>query len=509
MTTPKAVSAGTLTPGIYIKVNLVAGTAGPNVGELRTLLLCPKSSSGDLTPDTEIRNGGGEATAGTAFGIGTPGHLTAKQFYAGFPAGIVDFGAPAAAAGTAVANITLSGAPASNRALGVRVCGREFEVAWLVGETASDVRDKIITGINQRTDDLPVVASSGGAGIVTITGKVLGNISNDILVRIYIKPTTGSIGTEAVAPNTLTNLAGGATDPDYTTILSAAQGKEYHIILPCLSNVDAETTGASSNAERALVHIESLNEGLNAKLQTLVYASTRTQAAAIAAAQARNVGYAQHVFILNGQSLPCEFAGAEAGNRLYGTSLDPAINRIGNRIGSSLYGSQDPVGDAPTQPESESALGAGVSILGYDTAGNVIVIRPITTYSQNSAGGPDRRLLDVQNVDATYIIARDLRAALPQEFANAKIIKDQPPGAQEIPEGVTEERDVKSFVIARLRSWVRQGVALGSALDEAIVNNELIVEVDEGDATQLNIVVPISIVPPLAKFGLVVNRNPV
>jgi phage tail sheath gpL-like len=509
MTTPKAVSPGTLTPGIYIKVNLLAGVSGPNVGELRTLLLAPKSTSGTLTVDTEIRTGGGEETAGTAFGIGTPGHLAAKQFYAGFPMGIVDFGAPTAGAGTATLAITLSGVPTSNRAIGVQVAGREFEVAWLVGETPSDVRDKIVTGINQRTSDLPAVASAGAAGVFNVTGKVLGNISNDILVRCYFKPTTGTIGTEAAAPNVLTNLAGGTTDPTLTAILSAAQGKEYHIILPCLSNVDAEVTGATSNAERVLTHIELFNEGLNAKLQTLVYGSTRTQAAAIAAAQARNVGYAQHVFILNGQSLPCEFAGAEAGDRLYETSLDPAVNRIGNRIGTSLYGSQDIVGDAPTQPEAESALGSGVTILGYDTANNVIVIRPITAYSQNSAGGPDRRLLDVQNVDATYIIARDLRATLPQEFANAKIIKDQAPGAQEIPEGVTEERDVKTFVISRLRSWVRQGVALGSALDAAIENGELIVEVDEADATQLNIVVPISIVPPLAKFGVVVNRNPV
>jgi phage tail sheath gpL-like len=509
MTTPKAVSPGTLTPGIYITVNLLAGTSGPNVGLLRTLLLGPKSSEGDLTEDSEIRAGGGEESAGTAWGPGTPTHLAAKQLYAGFPTAVVDFGAPTAGSGTASLNITLAGVPTSNRAVGVAVAGREFEVSWLVGETASDVRDKAINGINQRTTDLPVVASSGGAGVVAIAGKVPGNISNDIKVRIWLKPTSGSVGTETITPNVLTNLVGGATDPDYTTILTMAQGEEYHIILPCLSNTDAHITGASSNAERVLVHIELYNHGLEAKLQTLVYGSTGSQAEAIASAQARNVGYAQHVFCLNGQSLPCEFAGAEAGDRLQGTSLDPAVNRIGNRIGTSLYGSIDPVGDAPTQPEAESALGSGVTILGYDTAGNVIVIRPITTYSQNAAGGPDRRLLDVQNVDATYIVARDLRAALPQEFKGAKVIKDQPAGAQELPKGVTEERDIKTFVIARLRSWVRQGVVLGAALDAAIANGELIVEVDEGDATQVNIVVPISIVPPLAKFGLVVNRNPV
>lgn len=506
MTIPKAVSAGTLTPGLYLKVNLAAGAASPSVGELRTLLLAPKSSAGDLTPDTEIRTGGGEETAGVAYGVGTPGHLAAKQFYAGFPTAIVDFGAPIAGTGTATLDVTLSGAPNQNIAIGVRVSGREFEVAWLLGESVDDVRDKIIAGINQRTEDLPATATANGAGVVQINGKVPGAISNDIKVRIYLKaPQTDS---EAIAPSVLTPLAGGATEPDYSNILSVSQGKEYHIILPCLSNADAEATAASSNAERALVHIELFNEGLDAKLQTLVYGSHGSQAAAETAAQARNVGYAQHVFCLNGQMLPCEYAAAEAGDRLQGVALDPAVNRIGNRIGTGLVGSEDINSDNPTTPEKESAIGSGVTIFGYDVADNLITIRPITTYSQSSTGAPDRRLLDVQNVDATYIIARDLRSALPAEFSNVKIVEDQPPGSQELPQGVIEERDIKAFIIARLRSWVSQGVIIGSKLDEVIANGELVVEVDESDATQVNILVPVTIVPPLAKFGVVVNRNP-
>lgn len=506
MAIPTAVSPATLTPGLYLKVNLVAGAAAPNVGPLRVLLISPKASTGDLTDDTEVRTGGGEDTAGVAYGPGSPGHLAAKQLYGRLPTAQVDFVAPIAGAGAATSTITFSGTPTSNTAVRILLVGRTIEVGWLVGETVSDVRDKAIAAINAINDNMPVIASNGGAGVVTLTFKVTGRIGNDAKVKCTLL--FAQSGTEAVSPTSITSFTGGTTDPDVSNALDSAQGREYHFIVGCFSNTDAHQTAASSNAERVLAHIEQFNEGLAAKLQQLIYASTADQASAEAAAIARNVGYSQHVLCVNAGSLPCEFAGAEAGDRLLEIGLDPAANRIGNQIGTELYGSDDITSDKPTSAQTESAIGNGLSIISYDSGDNLIVVRPVTTYSQNAAGGPDRRLLDTQNVDATYIMARDLRSALPAEFPNAKIQKDTAPGEDPPPAGVVEERDVKVFVISRLRVFQRAGVVLKAALDEAIETGKLVVEVNESDATQVDILVPVSIVPPLAKFGVVVNREP-
>ena len=81
MSIPSAVAASTLTPGIYITVDLLAGTASPGTGTLSVALIATQSASGDLTDDTEVRAIGGEADAATAFGSGTIGHLAAKQIY--------------------------------------------------------------------------------------------------------------------------------------------------------------------------------------------------------------------------------------------------------------------------------------------------------------------------------------------------------------------------------------------------------------------------------------------
>lgn len=505
--TEKAVSPSALAPGLYLKVNLIAGAAAPGGDLLRTLLIAQKSAAGDLTVDSEIRTGGGPDTAATAFGVGMGGHLAAKQLYSAFPGGVIDFAAPSSGAGTATEDWTFAGSVAQNTPVDINVCGRAWQEAWLFGETADEFADKVIAGINSRTDDLPVIASDGGVGVVTVTYKGTGNAGNDIIVRMNFAEAQN--GTETVTPSVATNLSGGTTDPDYSDILAAAQGREYHIILGCMSNTDAETTGSTSNAERVITHIKTYNEGLDAKLQTLCYGTHKTQAAAQAAAQARNEGFVQCVHGTNFQSLPCEIAAAEAGDRLAAISIDPAANRIGNELGNgTLYGSADINGDKPTESEANAGIGAGLSLMTYDAADNVLTMRPVTSYSQNSSGGPDRRLLDMQNTDATYIIARDLRSALPAEFPNAKIIPDQAPGEQDIPEGVTEERDVRTFVISRMEAWRDAGVILGSKLQEAIDNNELIVEVDPQDASQVNIVVPMTIIPGTAKFGVVANRNP-
>lgn len=510
MSLPIAVSPGTLTPGLYLVVNLIAGAASPSVGTLKVLMIAPVASSGDLTPNTEIRAGAGADSASIAYGVGTPGHLMAKQLYAEHPTAVVDFAGAPAAAGSATGNLTFTGAPTANTAVRINIMGREIDVAWLVGDDLDlDFRARAIAAINSRTAELAATATAGAAGIIAITFKVLGNIGNDC--KISAKLLNPQSGTETAAPNTLTALSGGTTDPDLATVLANASGEEYHFILPALSNADAVSTGASAGPKRCIAHIQAYNEGLNAKLQQVICASTTSLSAATGAAEDRNVGYAQHDLTINGQSLPCEFAGAECGSRLAWISIDPAANRIGVTKGTSgapLYGALDTIADKPTFSETETAIGAGVSINSYDAAGNIIAVRPVTTVSQDPQGAPERRLLDTQNVDAVYVVARDLRSTLPAEFPNAKISRDTEPGEDPPPVGVIEERDVKGFVISRLRFWERQGVVLKSALDEVITNGELIVQVNSSDPTQVDILVPITIVPPLAKFGVVVNRNP-
>jgi phage tail sheath gpL-like len=456
-----------------------------------------------LTANSEIRTGAGPDSAAVAYQAGTPGHLAAKQIYLQYPAAQVDFCAPTAGSGSATLNITASGVPTSNNAVSFDIMGRVFEVAWNAGESADTFKTRAITEINSRGSDLNVIASSGGTGIITLTGKVTGRISNDVLVKAT--RSNAQTGTEAIDTSTYTNLTGGTTDADITTILGQAAGEEYAYIALCTSNVDAELTTGSANAARLKTHINTFNTGLNASLQQGIIAASRTQAAAKAAAVALNTGVLQYVHGANARSLPAELVGREVGGRLAAESVDPAANRIGEEY-DGIYGSADPIADKLLPSESEDAIGNGLSPLSFNAAGALVMLRPITTYSVDSGGAADRRLLDVQNVSGTYAVVRDLRSALPIEYANAKVSKDALPTDEPPQDGVTEERDIKATVIARLRVWDRKGVIQRTALNEAIADGTLSVTVDETDSTQVNIVIPLKVVQPLAKMGVVAQR---
>ncbi|MCP4674346.1 MAG: hypothetical protein GY854_02275 [Deltaproteobacteria bacterium] len=511
MSIPLAVSPSTLVPGLYLKVDLLAGAASPGIGQLKVALLASKSSAGDLTDDTEVRAGAGEESAKIAFGPGTVGHLAAKQIYSQHPMAMVDFISPVPGSGTATMVITLDGDPVSNNVIDVDIMGRTWEVSWLVGESAADVATKVIDSILQRTNHLACTAVSGGGGIATINSKVDGHVGNDI--NVFMKLRGGATGTETINASTSVdaNLASGATDPDFTNALASIAGEEYHYILPCLSNADVKNVVSANNLSRIVTHIGNNNEGLDAKLQMFVAGFTGTSAEAVAttphANSAGNKEYGEVICCVAGRGLPGEIGGREVGGRLAAISLDPAANRIGEKL-DGYVGARDKIAKKPTAAELQTALSNGVSMASYTAQGLEMLVRAVTTHSQDDAGGPDTRLLDTQNVDAAYIIARDLRSALWMEFQGAKISKDIPPGEEPPPAGVIEERDIKSFVISRLRYWQQQGVADGPSLDEAITGGTLIVQVNESDATQVDCVIPFKVIQPLAKMGVVAQRMP-
>jgi hypothetical protein len=57
-------------------------------------------------------------------------------------------------------------------------------------------------------------------------------------------------------------------------------------------------------------------------------------------------------------------------------------------------------------------------------------------------------------------------------------------------------------------TWAKLGVVDRTKLQTAVDAGDFIVEINSTDASQVDIVVPASILPPLAKMGVQVNRVP-
>lgn len=496
----KAVASSTKTPGVYLKIDLQGPASNPGTSTLRTLLMAPKGSAGNITANTEVRQCFGPVDVATALGGGTPGHLASKRFFRRFPRGRLDVIAPTASAGAAATGTqTFSGTATENSTLRFYGCGRIIEVSWLNGETAAQFVTRAVAAINQVADDLPFTVAADTADI-EYTAKLAGPWGND--VRLFVAVYTGGGGiTISANPAALT---GGTTEPNFTTALATVATSEYRAIVACLSNADAADTTSSSNAERLANHITNLREGNAARLQVGFVGLNGSTTQAKAGAIDRNNDSFEYSLGRLWDDLPCEIAAAEAGDALFWASDRPNYNRIGNV--HELYGPRDVVTNKLTDAEIEDLLNNGVTPLDVDPlTGARFLVEPITTHS-TFGGAPDYRAFHLSDTLAMYTVFDGFRVALKQEFPNANVTADLPQGADELPAGVVELKDIRAFTVNYFRSWVPRGVVQGARLDQAIEDDELSVTLDDIDGAQVNIFVPLGIIKPLAKLGVVGSK---
>jgi phage tail sheath gpL-like len=499
MTLPKAVASTVKSPGFYLLLNLLATPANPGTAPLKALIMSPKSSAGNITADSEVRRCNGPTDVATALGTGTPGHLAAKRFFQRYGLGTLDVIAPTASAGAAAtATQTFTGPATQDSTIRFRACGRSIDVPWANGESATTFAARASSYLNAQTDDLPFTTAPS-TGSVVYTAKINGPWGNDITLFASIIAGGGGI---AITVNPA-NATGGTTEPSFATALTKIATQEYARIILCISNADATDTTSSSNGERLGNALAATGSGANALLQVGVIGHTGTTANAKAGAIDRNSTLMQYALGRGWDDLPCELAGGEAGDALNAVALRPNFNRIGDA--HSFYGPRDIVTNQLTAAEREDLLNNGVTPLDVDNSGATFVVRPITTHSVNGTA-PDYRCFDLPDVDGSFAVMRDLRTATPQQFPNASISPNLPAGADPLPPGVVELKDVRAFVISRLRFWARAGVLDGNKLDASILNDELAVEIDASDGTQVNIFIPFAIIKPLAKFSTVGSK---
>ncbi len=502
MTVPLAVQPSVKSPGVYLNVNLLAGVANPGSARLRALLLASKSSAGNIVANTEVRTVFGPDDVAVALGAGTLGHLAAKMFFLRNPQGSLDIVAPAESAGAnAAATQTFTGTATANSTLRLRAHGRIIDTAWNAGETAATFITRYVATINAQTADLFVIAADATGGDVSLTAKVKGPPGNDVKVNVSI--IAGGAGiTIAANPTALT---GGTTEPDFTTALTSVATRSYRRIVPCVSNADSTSASGSSNPGRVQAHVVAHQSGNDAKLQVFSVGNTATIANVKAGAIAKNDPAGEYVYGQNYEDLPCECAAADAGDALRFIGIRANFNRIGNVLG--LRGPQDPVADKLTGAELEDLLNNGVTALDVQTfTGQIIVTRPVTTHSLNGSAA-DYRALDLPDTDAIYTVAEDLRDSLPQEFANCSVVENLPPGVNRLPAGVVELKDIRGFLTSRLGFWVDQGVLDGDKLQAALDAQQLLVEINASDATQVDIFLPLGVVKVLSKMGVTVAKT--
>ena len=154
---------------------------------------------------------------GQKYGFGSPLHLAALQLFpqvgsgATFPVTFigVKFGESEGAA--ASGQISIEGSATSAGTVVIDLAGLEIEVTIAKGDTADDIKTKIINAVNAQTNRVATASATSGS-VVNLTsrwGGVLGN-------RISLEVSSDVSGVAFTA----TEFANGAGTPDVTAALS-------------------------------------------------------------------------------------------------------------------------------------------------------------------------------------------------------------------------------------------------------------------------------------------------
>ena len=503
MNAPAIISPSNPVPGLRLQVDLTSAPTSPGNDVLRALILSVKETGqGSLVVDDGRVTVTSASEVLAAIGRG-PGYFAYKAMLANNPTALVDLIAPTASGGNAAAG-TITFASTVTAAITYRlwIHGVQIDLPWLVGETPEQMKAKAVTLINQRSDQLMVVASAGSGGVVDLDARITGPSGNDIRIRGTLLEGAGGTVTLSGA-----NLTGGTTEVDFTDALATAASREYDYIVVCTSNADAESASATSNPGRVKTHIAANQTGLNAKLQQAIVVTTTTLANAKTGAIGRNAQEFEHLCVTTGEGLSAAVAGAEAGDRMRRRSLSFGnANRIGSRL-VGVVGAADQVAATPTEVQALDALTNGVTPVSYDVSGNLFVVRPITTRSLDAFGSPTT-LTDCSEIDALYTVAKDLRSFLPVEFNQVNVVRDQPEDgtAEDLPAGTVEERDIRAAIATRMAFWTARGTVQGPAFAQAVADGTFQVNVNPSDPTQVDIFIPLIAVKPLAKMGVLVQK---
>jgi len=140
------------------------------------------------------------------------------------------------------------------------------------------------------------------------------------------------------------------------------------------------------------------------------------------------------------------------------------------------------VEDRLSREEQEDLLYSGVTPLDVNDAGEVTIVRAITTYTTNAGGTQDEALLDIGTIDSLNYMREAWVAAIKKAF----------------PQGKLEERtpaSVEDVIYATSKKAEKLGIVRNVDANKP----KLHAEEDANTSGQINVAIPAAIVPGLHK----------
>lgn len=416
-------------PGNYIAVNFAQGQSAGGNTTYSAVLLGNRLSTGSAQddnyvygPDTAVQLAT-ESDAVNLFGTGSELHLMWKAFTNVNKSTAVYAVCVAESSGNqATGTVTLTGTATAPGTLRVVVGTTPVDTGIATSDGYAAIATAAIANINAITS-LPVTASSGGAGVVTLTAKQKGLRGNFIRYNASVIPSSG-VGV-VVTPVNRTVFSGGTTADSNTNALATISTHRFYYQVSAAE--DASQFGA-------LVSQTDSNASPIVGLRCRAFAgAVGTLAATTSITTGLNSARSEVVWSQNSDLTPAQLASnAAAIYSLFETSLGARSSLNYDFFGNDAVTSQywkipaPLAGTTPSRNTIKSALLNGVTPVGVAN-GRAYLVKRITTRSLNGATA-DYRIRDAHKVTVCDQFADDLISILSDAFSGKAIGSDPLPG---------------------------------------------------------------------------------
>lgn len=466
------------TPGHYIEFDNTRAVQGLPAIQHKILAIGQRLTAGTVAQGVPTRILSA-AQAEEFFGRGSMLHAMLKalkeanSYTECWAVALDDAGAGVQSSGT----ITAGGAPTESGTLNLYIAGQRVQVGVTSGQTTTQVAAAIAAAINADTS-LPVTAAAAVA-VATLTARHKGEAGNAIDVRAnyyFGEKTPKGLTVTIVA------MAGGTTNPDVATAITAIGAEQYHtMIFPYtdasnLTKIETELSSRWGPMVQKEGHAFAAASGSHATLSTL--GDTRNS---------------PHLTILGlGKSPTPPWVGAAVAGAIDAYEPDPARPRQTLELPSVLAPAE---ADRYTRGERNLHLYDGISTFIVDAGGRVLIERLITTYKTNSFGVADISYLDIETMRTLAYLRYSVRSRIALKFPRHKLANDGTRyGAGQ---AIVTPQIIRAELLALFRQWEEAGLAEG--FDQ--FKTDLIVERNTSDPNRVDAIIPPDVINQLRTFA--------
>lgn len=343
--------------------------------------------------------------------------------------------------------VTVTGTATGAGTLALYIGGRVVPAVVAVGDTPTVIAGKVVAAVTANVR-LPYTAANA-AGVVTLTARNKGTLSNSIDVRANLLGKRGGEVLPAGVTVAVATGVSGATDPDLTGLAAALGDEEFDVI------VAPYTSTTQINALRDMMNDTSGRWAWSRQIYGHVFAAMKDSSAnLITFGDGRND---QHMTVLGYEAenptSVAEMAAAFAAQAFISVRADAARPLQTLEL---LGVFPTPTGNRWTKSIQQSLLTKGIALVSNDAAGSVRILRAVTTYQKNAWAQTDISYLDCETLFTLAEVIRRLRGRITQRFPRSKLANDGTRfGAGQ---AIVTPKIIKAELVAQYAEMVEQGL---------------------------------------------------